>query len=64
MPGLSMKEVGTELYHHRTEHPKHPDVLGQNMGMYWDKTSGCFGVKHGDVLDNNIPMLWILTIRV
>ncbi|EDO55371.1 hypothetical protein BACUNI_01043 [Bacteroides uniformis ATCC 8492] len=34
------------------------------MGMYWDKTSGCFGVKHGDVLDNNIRMLWVLTIRV
>lgn len=35
------------------------------MGMYWDKTSGCFGVKNmGDVLDNNIRMLWVLTIRV
>lgn len=27
-----------------------PDVMEQNIPMFWGKTSGCFGERHPDVL--------------
>ena len=28
----------------------HPGVLGENIPMYWGKTSGCFNGKDADVM--------------
>ena len=32
--------------------------MGQNIPMFWGKTSGCFGERHPDVMGQNIPMFW------